>query len=77
MAFIAKMTCLGYLMHEFRNKSCEVAVICMDGKLSEVGESHGRTGKSLFGFAIDQMLPTVYINGKKRTLLKILFGLKK
>lgn len=73
MAFIAKMTCLGYLMHEFRNKSCEVAVICMDGKLSEVGESHGRTGKSLFGFAIDQMLPTVYINGKKKDLTEDTF----
>jgi len=66
--FVAKMTCLGYMMHQYRDKSCEKAVICMDGKLSEVGESNGRSGKSLFGMALDKMVPTVYINAKSKNL---------
>ena len=49
--FLSKLTALGYLLHRYRNKSCEKAVICMDGRNSEVGESWGRTGKSLFGMA--------------------------
>ncbi len=65
---VAKMTAFGYMMHKHRNKSCEKAVICMDGKLSEVGESNGRSGKSLFGFALDKMVPTAYINAKAKTL---------
>lgn len=68
MHFVSKMTAIGYLLHKFRDKSCEKAVIAMDGKLSEVGESNGRTGKSLLGFAIGQMIPQAYIAGKSRTL---------
>ncbi len=66
--FISKCTAIGYLLHKFRDKSCEKAVIAMDGKLSEVGESNGRTGKSLLGFAIGQMIPQAYIAGKNRNL---------
>lgn len=66
--FVAKMTCIGYLMHQYRDKSCEKAVICMDGKLSEVGASNGRSGKSLLGKAIQSMVPTVYINAKAKNL---------
>nr|NQU91583.1 hypothetical protein [Bacteroidota bacterium] len=68
MHFVSKMTAIGYLLHKFRDKSCEKAVIAMDGKLSEVGESNGRTGKSLLGFAIGKMIPQVYIPGKSRNL---------
>lgn len=66
--FVSKMTAIGYLLHKFRDKSCEKAVIAMDGKLSEVGESNGRTGKSLLGFALGQMIPQAYIAGKSRSL---------
>ncbi len=38
----------------------------MDGKLSEVGESHGRSGKSLLGVAIGEVIPQAYINGKTK-----------
>ncbi len=66
--FLAKMTHLGYLLHEHRDKSCEKAVIAMDGKLSEVGDSNGRSGKSLLGIAIGKIIPQVYIGGKAKDL---------
>jgi hypothetical protein len=65
---VSKMTAFGYMMHKYRNKSCEKAVICMDGKLSEVGESNGRSGKSLFGMGLDKMMPVTYINAKAKNL---------
>ena len=66
--FLSKMTAIGYLLHKYRDKSCEKAVIAMDGKLSEVGESNGRTGKSILGFAIGQIVPQCYIGAKSKDL---------
>jgi len=57
--FVSKMTAIGYLLHSTRDKSCEKAVIAMDGKISEVGDSNGRSGKSLVGFAISKLIPKV------------------
>lgn len=68
MHFLSKMTAIGYLLHRFRDKTCEKAVIAMDGKLSEVGESHGRTGKSLIGVAIANITSQAYISGKNPQL---------
>ena len=65
---VSKMTAIGYLLHQYRDKSCEKAVIAMDGKLSEVGESNGRTGKSILGFAIGHVIPQCYIGAKSRDL---------
>ncbi|MFZ4548245.1 MAG: CHC2 zinc finger domain-containing protein [Bacteroidales bacterium] len=66
--FVSKMTAIGYLLHKFRDKSCEKAVIGMDGKLSEIGDSNGRTGKSLIGIALGHIIPQTYIGGKSRDL---------
>lgn len=66
--FLSKLTAIGYLLHRYRNKSCEKAVICMDGRNSEVGESWGRTGKSLFGMAISKVVPQAYIGAKNKNL---------
>ncbi|MFZ4523264.1 MAG: CHC2 zinc finger domain-containing protein [Bacteroidales bacterium] len=65
---VSKMTAIGYLLHKYRDKSCEKAVIAMDGKLSEVGESNGRTGKSIVGFAIGEVIPQCYIGAKSKDL---------
>lgn len=62
--FMSKMCSIGYLLHQYRDKSCEKAIIGMDGKLAEVGESNGRSGKSLVGFALEHMLIQAYVNGK-------------
>ncbi|MEI6435800.1 MAG: hypothetical protein WCP32_13220 [Bacteroidota bacterium] len=60
------MTVIGYVLHKYQDKSCEKAVIAMDGRLSEVGESNGRTGKSIVGFAIGEVVPQRYIGKLKR-----------
>lgn len=65
---VSKMTSIGYLLHKYRDKSCEKAVIAMDGKLSEVGESNGRTGKSIVGFAVGEVVPQCYIGAKSKDL---------
>ena len=66
--FVAKMTAMGYLLHSHKDRSQSKAVIAMDGKLSEIGSSHGRTGKSLFGMAIEQVIPLTYIGAKNKKI---------
>lgn len=68
MHLLSKLTALGYLCHRYHNASVAKAVIGVDGKLSEVGASNGRTGKSLFGKAIEHIVPQVYIGGKAAKL---------
>jgi len=68
MHLLSKLTALGYLCHRFHNPSVAKAIIAVDGKLSEVGSSHGRSGKSLFGKAVGKIVPQVYIGGKSKTL---------
>ena len=63
--FISKMCAIGYLLHQYRDKNCEKAVIGMDAKISEVGESNGRSGKSLFGFALSYVKNQAYIDAKR------------
>lgn len=72
---LSKITAFGYMLHRFRNPNNERAVIGMDGQMSEVGKSNGRSGKSLLGVALEQLAPTVTIPGKKKDLLddKFLF----
>ncbi len=66
--FISKMTAIGYLLHTYRSQANSRAVIAMDAKLSEIGASNGRSGKSLLGKALEQMRKVVYIEGKDRGL---------
>ena len=68
-----KLTAMGYVLHDYKNDSELKAVICMDGKMSEVGMSNGRTGKSLFGRAIQYVIPQVYIAAKSKKLTEDLF----
>jgi|GEM_PF-129462 len=73
--FLSKVTAFGYMLHRFRNPNNERAIVGMDGQMSQVGQSNGRSGKSLFGVALEQLVPTVTIPGKKKDLLddKFLF----
>lgn len=61
---ISKMTAIGYLLHQYHNPAVAKAVIAMDERISAVGESQGRSGKSLIGLALEQMQPTVTIPAK-------------
>jgi DNA primase len=66
--FVAKLCAIGFLLHSYKNKSITKAVIGMDGKQSEVGVSNGRSGKSLVGNAINEVIPQCYIAGKMKNL---------
>lgn len=70
---VSKMSAIGYLLLSAKNKSVPRAVVAMDGKQSEVGESNGRSGKSLIGDALTQVIPTLYINGKTNDMDKDTF----
>ena len=61
---LSKMTAIGYLLHQYHNPAVAKAVIAMDETISSVGESQGRSGKSLIGLALEQMQPTVTIPAK-------------
>lgn len=63
---VAKLCAIGYMLLDFKDRSTSKAVVAMDGKQSEVGTSNGRSGKSIIGELFKHILPTVYINGKKR-----------
>lgn len=65
---VNKLTAMGYLLHDYKNDSELKAVIGMDGKISEVGSSNGRTGKSLYGVAIEQVIPQEYIGAKNKRI---------
>lgn len=65
---VNKLTLIGYLLHDCKNDNERKAVILMDGKMSEVGASNGRSGKSLIGKAIDQVIPQVYVDGKDKKI---------
>ena len=45
-------------------------VIGMDGKQSEVGDSNGRSGKSLIGELMRNVMPIAYIPGKNSDIFK-------
>lgn len=67
---LSKLTAFGYLLHRFRESDNQKAVVAMDGTMSEVGKSNGRSGKSLLGVALEQLVPTVTIPGKRKDLME-------
>lgn len=65
---VNKLTAIGYLLHDFKDDNESKAIVAMDGKLSEVGASNGRSGKSLIGVAISHLIPQVIVDGKDRKI---------
>ena len=59
-----KITAIGYLLCDYKYKTELKAVIAMDGELSDVGQSNGRTGKSLVGDAIRNVVEQAPIDGR-------------
>lgn len=62
---LSKLCAIGYMIMEAKDNNVSRAVIGMDGKQSEVGESNGRSGKSLIGELMRNVVPTAYIPGKR------------
>lgn len=65
---VSKLCAIGYMLISAKDRSISRAVVAMDGKQSEVGQSNGRTGKSLLGEMFKQITPAISINGKKEDL---------
>lgn len=61
---VSKLCAIGFLLHEYKDPSMAKAVVAMDGKISEVGQSNGRSGKSLIGQMLDKVTNVAYIDGK-------------
>lgn len=61
---INKLTCIGYLLRDYRSYVETKAVVGMDTRMSEVGDSNGRSGKSLIGMAIAKMINQITISGR-------------
>lgn len=60
-----KLTAIGYLLSDYKFQTELKAVIAMDGEMSDVGQSNGRTGKSLIGKAISYIINQAKIDGRK------------
>lgn len=65
---ISKIAAFGFLTLSAKDRSVSRAVVAMDGKQSEVGQSNGRSGKSILGEALKQVQKTLYIDGKKKEI---------
>lgn len=65
---LSKLCAIGYMAMEAKDNNVARAVIGMDGKQSEVGESNGRSGKSLIGELMRNVALTTYIPGKRSDL---------
>ena len=64
---INKIYALGYILHKFKNKSKAWFVFGMDNKLSDIGESHGGSGKSLmFDYLQKIMSNQFFIPGRSK-----------
>ena len=61
---LSKMTAIGYLLHYYKPMNESKCVVAMDRVETEVGNSNGRSGKSLFGGAIEMMVDQATVNGK-------------
>lgn len=67
---LSKLCAIGYMLMSSKDRNVSRAVVAMDGKLSEVGSSNGRSGKSIIGEMFKYLLPTAYINGKQENMEK-------
>lgn len=67
---LSKLCAIGYMAMDAKDPNVTKAVIAMDGKEGAVGESNGRSGKSLVGELMRHITTIAYINGKKRDLLE-------
>lgn len=59
----ALCSAIGYLLHDFKNKSKPYAIILCDEAISD--EPNGRSGKSLVASAISQITSLKFIDGKQ------------
>lgn len=61
---VNKITAIGYLLCDFKYQSELKAVVAMDGQLGDVGQSNGRSGKSLIGVALAKLVEQAVVDGR-------------
>ncbi len=62
---INKIYSIGYILHSYKNYNKPWAVFAMDNKVSDLGESHGGSGKSLcYAFLNKVRSRRVYLKGR-------------
>lgn len=64
LAFINLMFVLGYHCAQFKHKAKPWLTFLQDMKISEIGQSSGRSGKSLIFTGIEYVRPTFHIDGR-------------
>lgn len=74
LSLLSKLTAIGYLLHQYNNQAVQKAIIAMDERISPVGDSQGRSGKSLMSKALEQMVNVVTIPGKGLDLVNDRFA---
>lgn len=65
---LSKMLAAGYMIHDYLDFGNTKAVVCMDGVETEVGKSHGGTGKSIWAKQFEHLVPMEVIDGKKKNI---------
>lgn len=65
---INKIFSLGYLLHRYKEPSRPWCVFAMDNKLSDEGESHGGSGKSIAFRSVRYFMNTVTLDGRNPKL---------
>tara|TARA_R110001592_G_scaffold323443_1_gene602717 strand:+ start:10962 stop:13781 length:2820 start_codon:yes stop_codon:yes gene_type:complete len=65
---INKIYSLGYLLHRYKDPSRPWAVFAMDNKISDDGESHGGSGKSIAYKAVRYFMKSVSLEGRNPKL---------
>lgn len=62
---VNKITSIGYLLTSWKPRSEQICIVAMDAKMDEVGASNGRSGKSMIGLALQQVMNVQTIDCKK------------
>lgn len=65
---INKIFSIGYLLHRYKDPARPWCVFAMDNKITETGESHGRSGKSFAYRTIRYFMKSVTLNGRNPKL---------
>lgn len=65
---INKIFSIGYLLHRYKDPARPWCVFAMDNKITETGESHGRSGKSFCYRTIRYFMKSVTLNGRNPKL---------
>lgn len=61
---VNKLTTIGFLLCDFKYQSELKAVVAMDAQMGDVGQSNGRSGKSLIGVALSKVMEQAVIDGR-------------